>query len=105
MTSLTPRMAACLDIVREMAAAGMAPSLGDIERRLGLSSRSGAHRLLHALADAGYVTVEAGVGRSARLTARAFGSGMLAGLSTADLDVLALRVRAEQARRAPEARG
>lgn len=53
---LSAKQSECLDILRrEIARTGVAPSYDEIKARLGLRSKSGVHRLIHALRDKGKI--------------------------------------------------
>lgn len=54
---MTPRQKQCLDfIVGYHNERGVSPSYDDIKYGLGLVSKSGVHRLVHALAERGHIT-------------------------------------------------
>lgn len=56
MTGLTPKQAECLDAIQSYDAEfGYFPTCEDLRERLGLSSKSGVHRLLGALEERHYI--------------------------------------------------
>lgn len=71
MAALTHRQQALLDFLRDRAHEGLAPTLDDICRGLGLRSRGSLHKHVQALVDAGLVEPMAGKRRGVHLTERA----------------------------------
>lgn len=56
MTGLTERQSECLAFIRDaLAVSDVSPSFGEIGEALGLASKSGVHRLVHGLAERGYI--------------------------------------------------
>lgn len=58
MTGLTTRQRDCLDAIARLSAVrGVAPSYDEIGAAIGVPNKSGVHRLVHGLAERGYITV------------------------------------------------
>jgi SOS-response transcriptional repressor LexA len=64
---MTPVLARQLDAIRPLFVNGVSPSYEEIKVAVGLTSKSGVNRLLHALRARGKLTFEYGVPRSVRL--------------------------------------
>lgn len=75
MPALTPRQRELLDFLRDCAEAELAPTLDDICRRLGLSSRGSLHKHVQALVEAGLVEPMGGRHRGVHLTRAAIEDG------------------------------
>lgn len=72
MVGLTRLQAGVLDFVQGFVAThGYSPSFRDIARGCGLSSASGAHRVVHALCDKGLLNMMPGQTRGIALAGRA----------------------------------
>lgn len=56
-----------LEAIRKLTRGGVPPSYAELQEELGIASRGGVHRLLHALKDRGLVTFEFGRARSLRI--------------------------------------
>ena len=68
MTGLTTRQSECLAFIQEtMAVSKVGPSFDEIKAALGLSSKSGVHRLVHSLAERGYIHFRSGRRRTIQL--------------------------------------
>lgn len=56
MSGLTARQSECLAFIQDtMAVSKIGPSFDEIKAALGLSSKSGVHRLVHGLAERGHI--------------------------------------------------
>lgn len=65
MLGLTPKQKECLDFIRAyIEAHGASPSYQNIMDAMGLRSKSGVHRLVHALHDRGHLVTEHGLRRA-----------------------------------------
>lgn len=70
-TGLTPQQDRALGFIRGyIAETGLSPSYSDICKGLGISSKSGVHRLVHGLAKRGLIEIDPEHSRSIRLLGR-----------------------------------
>jgi repressor LexA len=67
MIGLTPVQAKCLDAIKRLTRDGMPPSYEELQRALGLRSKSNVHRLIHALEARGAITLKPESARSIRV--------------------------------------
>lgn len=67
---MTPQQKRALDFIRyQIETTGVAPSFEDLAWHLGLKSKSGVHRIVHRLAEAGHLILEPHRARAMRLPA------------------------------------
>jgi SOS-response transcriptional repressor LexA len=65
---LTRKQVACLSAIKRLTTAdGVSPSYDCLMAELGLSSKNGVHRLIHALKDRGFITLNPHQARSIRI--------------------------------------
>ncbi len=96
MMGLTPQMAKALAFLKSYSAArGVMPSLDEIRAEIGQASKSGAHRVLTALEERGYIRRMAGKQRAIELIE----APELSRLSSPELTKLAIGAVAELQRR------
>lgn len=67
---MTPAQQRCLDAIERLSVDGVPPSFEELRLHLGLGSKAGVHRLVHALADRGYITITPDRKRSIQLVTR-----------------------------------
>lgn len=90
--ALTPVQRDCLDAIRALSKNGVAPSLDELRRHLGLASKSNVHRLIQLLMDRGLIQHTFGQPRSLRIVGEPLLGVDLASLSTEDLMQIKHRV-------------
>lgn len=89
-TGLTPRMAQCLAVIRDLTVDGVPPSYTQIQIALGLASKSGVHSLLSQLRERGKLDWDHARPRSIRLVEDDW--ARLDRLSDTDLRTLRVRI-------------
>jgi repressor LexA len=67
MMGLTPRESECLRAIKRLTIDGVPPTYAELGEALGLASKSNVHRLLHALARRGAITLIPDAKRSIRV--------------------------------------
>jgi len=65
---MTPRQRDCLQAIREMTVDGIPPTYRQLAERLGLSAVSRVHRLVHGLAERGYISLHPARKQTIQLT-------------------------------------
>lgn len=55
---MTPKQKRCLDAIQQLTKDGVPPSFDELREHLGLASKSGVHRLVHGLAERGYIAFQ-----------------------------------------------
>jgi SOS-response transcriptional repressor LexA len=66
-SGLTPRMALCLKAIRELTVDGVPPSYDQLAFEMGLTAKSGVHRVVHKLVERGFIAFDSGRYRSMRI--------------------------------------
>ena len=61
---MTPKQEECLKAIRRLTVGGVSPSYDELREALGLTSKSGVHRLVHGLAERGHIVINYGKRRS-----------------------------------------
>lgn len=67
---MTPQQKRCLDAIERLTKDGVPPSYDELKDELGLASKSGVHRLIHALAGRGYIALSPGRYRTMQVVTR-----------------------------------
>lgn len=69
---MTPRQRECLRAITDLTDDGVPPTIRAVAERLGLSSTSSAHRMIHALATQKHVELTPGANQSIRVVGADF---------------------------------
>lgn len=67
---MTPVMKRCLDAIEHLTVDGVSPTFAELGEHLGIASKSRIHRIIHSLAERGYITFKAGHARSIQIVTR-----------------------------------
>lgn len=67
---MTPAEQKCLDAIARLSDRGVSPSFDELRLFLGLKSKSGVHRMVHALAARGYISIASGKRRTIQIVSR-----------------------------------
>lgn len=67
---MTPKQKRCLDAIEKLTKDGVPPSYNELKDYLGLASKSGVHRLVHALAERGYINLSPDRARTIQIVTR-----------------------------------